>query len=105
MRKYPSYKDSGFEWIGEMPKHWEKKALKYFSDIVLGKMLTPQDKGGYSLRPYLRAKNILWERVDDSDINDMWFSEKELKQYRLMKDDLLVSEGGEVGRVRSICFE
>lgn len=98
MRKYPKYKDSGIEWIGEIPEHWDRKALKYFSTIVLGKMLTPQDKGGYIIKPYLRAKNIMWGKVDQSDINEMWFSENELRQFRLKKNDLLVSEGGEVGR-------
>lgn len=98
MRRYPVYKDSGIEWIDEIPEHWDKKALKFFSHIVLGKMLTPQDKGGYFLKPYLKAKNILWEKVDDTDISEMWFSENELSQYRLQKNDLLVSEGGEVGR-------
>lgn len=28
MRKYDSYKDSGVEWIGEIPSHWEVRKLK-----------------------------------------------------------------------------
>lgn len=33
-KKYSSYKDSGVEWIGEIPKHWEIKKLKYvFKEI------------------------------------------------------------------------
>jgi len=91
-------KDSGIEWLGEIPAHWEVKRLKYLSDVVLGKMLTPNDKGGYHLKPYLRAKNLTWLKVDAEDIKEMWFSEAELSQYRVVKDDLLVSEGGEVGR-------
>jgi len=91
-------KDSGIEWLGVIPEHWDVKKLKYFGEIVLGKMLTPQDKGNYYKKPYLRAQNILWEKVDPSDIKEMWFSEKELSQYRLKENDLLVSEGGEVGR-------
>lgn len=61
-------------------------------------MLTNDDKGNYFLKPYLRAQNILWETVDVSDIKEMWFSPNEIKIYRLSKNDLLVSEGGEVGR-------
>jgi len=97
-KQYPAYKDSGVEWIGKIPEHWDKKALKFFSRIVLGKMLAPQDKGGCFLKPYLKAKNILWEKVGDAEISEMWFSENELLQYRLQENDLLVSEGGEVGR-------
>lgn len=32
MKKYDSYKDSGVEWIGEVPEHWEVVPLKYLSD-------------------------------------------------------------------------
>ena len=78
MKPYPAYKPSGVEWIGEIPEHWEVKKLKHFSKIVLGKMLTPQDKGNFSKKPYLRAQNVLWEKVDATDIKEMWFSENEL---------------------------
>jgi type I restriction enzyme S subunit len=29
MRKYPEYKKSGFEWLGEIPQHWKLKRLKW----------------------------------------------------------------------------
>jgi type I restriction enzyme S subunit len=98
MKRYPEYKDSGIDWIGEIPINWSIKKLKFFSRIVLGKMLTNEDKGGYFYKPYLRAQNINWFNVNSEDIKKMWFSENELSQYRIKKDDLLVSEGGEVGR-------
>lgn len=98
MKKYDTYKDSGIEWIGEVPGHWEVKRLKAVAQIVLGKMLTNDDKGDFSLKPYLRAGNINWLNVNVDDIKEMWFSDKELEKYRLETDDLLVSEGGEVGR-------
>jgi len=91
-------KDSGIEWIGEIPEHWKVKPLKFIGEIVLGKMLTNEDKGGYFKKPYLRAQNIIWEKVSINDVKEMWFSEYELHKYRLKENDLLVSEGGEVGR-------
>ena len=33
MNKYPKYKPSGIEWIGEIPEHWRVKMLKYVADI------------------------------------------------------------------------
>ena len=33
MKEYPAYKDSGYEWIGEIPNHWRIGKLKYFSYI------------------------------------------------------------------------
>ena len=89
---------SGIDWIGDIPEVWEVKKLAYISDIVLGKMLTPNDKGAYWLKYYLRAKNLGWFKVNIEDVKEMWFSNSELNIYRLQKDDLLVSEGGEVGR-------
>jgi type I restriction enzyme S subunit len=91
-------KDSGIKWLGEIPAHWEVKRLKHIAKIILGKMLTNVDKGDYHYRPYLRAQNISWEKVNVKDVKNMWFSKGELQQYRLRKNDLLVSEGGEVGR-------
>ncbi len=30
---YPKYKDSGVQWLGEVPEHWEVKRLKYSATI------------------------------------------------------------------------
>ena len=32
---YPDYKDSGIEWLGEIPAHWEVKRLKSFADVQI----------------------------------------------------------------------
>jgi type I restriction enzyme S subunit len=50
------------------------------------------------LLPYLRAANIQWAGVDITDIKMMWFTERDRRQLRLMSGDLLISEGGDVGR-------
>lgn len=97
--KYDAYKDSGVEWLGEIPQNWEVKPLKYGAKIVLGKMLCPEDKGGYFLKPYLKSKNIQWLKVDISSVEKMWFSKKEMSLYQLQRGDLILSEGGEVGKV------
>ena len=36
-RAYESYKDSGVEWLGEIPEHWESLKVKYSADILRGK--------------------------------------------------------------------
>lgn len=36
MKKYDSYKDSGIEWIGEIPSHWKTRRLKFFAKIFNG---------------------------------------------------------------------
>lgn len=96
--KYSTYKYSGLEWLGSIPNHWEVKALKHGAAIVLGKMLCPENKGGYFLRPYLKSKNIQWLNAETSSVDEMWFSKEEMELYRLKKADLVLSEGGEVGK-------
>lgn len=36
MKRYPTYKDSRIDWIGDIPKHWVTNKLKFFSVIVNG---------------------------------------------------------------------
>ena len=92
------YRDSGVEWLGKIPKEWELKKLKYVAEIILGKMLQPNGSKDDVLKPYLRAQNIRWLTMDLSDVKEMWFSPRELNKFRISSGDLLVSEGGEVGR-------
>jgi type I restriction enzyme S subunit len=104
--RYESYKESGVEWLGDVPEHWRVAALERGFDVRLGKMLqsessSPEDE----LLPYLRAANIHWSGVNVSDIKQMWFSQKERGQLALLPDDLLISEGGDVGRSAFWCGE
>ncbi|EAJ1740622.1 restriction endonuclease subunit S [Campylobacter upsaliensis] len=91
-------KNSGIEYLGLIPHHWEVKKLKYVGKVVLGKMLCNEHQKGYSHCYYLKSKNLQWLNVEVSQIEKMWFSEYEKSLYRIKKDDLLVSEGGEVGK-------
>ncbi|EDP6911459.1 restriction endonuclease subunit S [Campylobacter upsaliensis] len=93
-----AYKPSGIEYLGLIPHHWEVKKLKYVGKVVLGKMLCNEHQKGYSHCYYLKSKNLQWLNVEVSQIEKMWFSEYEKSLYRIKKDDLLVSEGGEVGK-------
>ena len=98
-RKYAKYKESGIEWLGEVPKHWEVSLLKRRYQVALGKMLkSKQTSPNETEEFYLRAANIHWRGVDTTDVKRMWFTEEEKKKLKLCKGDLLVSEGGDVGR-------
>jgi type I restriction enzyme S subunit len=96
---YPSYRDSGIDWLRKIPAHWDVSSLKRHFDVRLGKMLqtdpkTPSDL----LLPYLRAANIHWGVPNFDDVKEMWFSDNEIEELRLEPGDLLISEGGDVGR-------
>lgn len=91
-------KPSGVEWLGDIPEHWEIRRLKNIADVVLGKMLQTVSSTDDHFKPYLRAANIQWYKSNLTDVASMWFSSAEMKQYRIARKDLLISEGGEVGR-------
>lgn len=97
-KDYNSYKDSQIEHIGEIPQHWSIKNLNHISKVVLGKMLCSEPKKNYYLKKYLKSKNIGWENVNIDEVDSMWFSKSEMDTYLLKENDLLVSEGGEVGK-------
>ncbi|QYB16312.1 restriction endonuclease subunit S [Schaalia turicensis] len=74
--------------------------LKNVASVTLGKMLQSQQKQPTDiLLPYARAASIGQSGVllEDS-ISEMWFSPDEVDALTLQKDDLLVVEGGDVGR-------
>ncbi|MEY3964868.1 MAG: hypothetical protein RL263_36 [Bacteroidota bacterium] len=66
MKKYDNYKDSGIEWIGEIPSNWEVKKLKFVSKIFNGDSLNEEEKERYSQEiensiPYVSTKDIdIW---------------------------------------------
>ncbi|WP_419622926.1 restriction endonuclease subunit S [Thiolapillus sp.] len=98
-KPYAEYKDSGVEWLGKVPAHWEVKPLKRGYSVKLGKMLQPVQQAPQDvLKPYLRASNIQPDGIYVSGVKEMWFSPLELGVLRLKYGDLLVSEGGDVGR-------
>ena len=92
-------KDTGVEWLGKIPKHWEFRQIKRDFQITLGKMLQSHQKDKKETEEYyLRSANIKWGNADLSDVRKMWFSPDEKERLKLEYDDLLVSEGGDVGR-------
>ena len=96
---YEKYKESGIAWLGRIPIHWQVSLLKRRYQVTLGKMLkSKQTAPDETEAPYLRAANIQWRGVDTSDVKRMWFTPEEKKKLQLCKGDLLVSEGGDVGR-------
>lgn len=91
-------KDSGVPWLGQIPAGWEVKPLYSRYSVQLGKMLNPDATKGPTPFPYLRNVNVQWDEVDIGQLNEMDFNAEERAKYRLMPGDLLVCEGGDVGR-------
>lgn len=85
--------------FSELPTAWPMRALKRDNDVTLGKMLqSSQSKDEETEEFYLRSANIQWGGVDVSDIKTMWLSVAEKRDLLLQPGDLLVNEGGDIGR-------
>ena len=80
-----------------MKQNWEYKKLGDVCVSELGKTLN-QSKDTGSLRPYLCAVNVQWDSLDFTTLKQARFEEDELERYSVQKNDLLVCEGGDVGR-------
>jgi type I restriction enzyme S subunit len=91
-------KDSGVEWIGEIPSHWVICKINYRYEILLGKMLDEKKIKGDHLGRYLRNTDVQWDKINNENLPQMDFSSEESERYQVRKGDLLVCEGGEIGR-------
>ena len=76
---------------------WRKVKLGECCESELGKTLDEGRNTGL-YRPYLCALNVLWGKIDRSTIKRMRIEDSELERYLVKKGDLLVCEGGEIGR-------
>jgi type I restriction enzyme, S subunit len=84
--------------VSALPLTWVEAQLGEMAETSLGKMLSSKAKLGLNARPYLRNKNVQWGRIDVDDLLEMDFDDDEWEFFRLRDGDLLVCEGGEVGR-------
>ncbi|MEZ5537962.1 MAG: restriction endonuclease subunit S [Thiolinea sp.] len=96
---YPEYRNSGVESLGQVPQHWEIISAKLCYEIQLGKMLqnNPASITDQEIT-YLKALHVTWSGVKTSDLPTMWASTGDLEKYAVNDGDMLVCEGGEVGR-------
>ena len=99
-------KDSGVEWIGEIPEHWEVKKIGYIANKI-GSGKTP--KGGSEIYinegvMLIRSQNVYDEclLLDDVAYIDNEIDE-EMSQTRLKENDLLLNiTGASIGRTNTV---
>jgi type I restriction enzyme, S subunit len=81
------------------PPNWQRSSVSKYCHVQLGKMLQSEPSGvDDELLPYLRAISISKSGVDLSHQFTMWIKPHEKDKFRLKRDDVLVSEGGDAGR-------
>ena len=94
MELKPGYKQTE---VGVIPEDWDVSTVGREFEIKLGKMFDAERNTGVP-KPYLGNKAIQWGRIDFNDLPTVPMTRADIESYRLREGDLLVCEGGEVGR-------
>lgn len=84
--------------MSELPAGWREVPLGEVAQTDLGKMLDRGKVRGGKQVPYLRNQNVQWGRFDLRDVSDFELLDDELDRFEVCAGDLLVCEGGEIGR-------
>jgi len=79
-------------------KGWEIKRMDEISDSRLGKMRDKKFITGNHLRKYIGNSNVQWFRFKLDNLEEMDFDERERALFGLKDGDLLICEGGDIGR-------
>jgi type I restriction enzyme S subunit len=91
---YPEMSDERFA----IPTHWKWVSLASVAEHQLGKMLHTAKMRG-TRRQYLRSVNVRPDgTIDLTDLNEMLIPDSEIEKYSVVRGDLFVNEGGDVGR-------
>ena len=99
MKPYPKYKDSGVEWIGEVPEGWEKSKIKFCTDFINGYAFKSDNYVTTEGIPLIRIGNI----KPEIDFNEAQKVPEEyaalFKTFVVKKNDILVAlTGATIGK-------
>ena len=102
MRRYESYKDSGVEWLGKVPSHWEILSIRRLSQVKRGASPRPIDNPKY----FDDDGEYAWVRISDVTASNMYLLETTQKlsnlgksySVPLMPGSLFLSIAGSVGK-------
>ena len=81
----------------EIPESWEWVRLGEIFQHNTGKALNSSNRSG-ELLTYITTSNLYWNRFEVDSLREMYFSEAEVEKCTAVKGDLLVCEGGDIGR-------
>lgn len=82
----------------ELPNSWCWTTLGNIFQHNTGKALNKSTKQEGELLPYITTSNVYWNRFELKDVRQMYFKEKEIEKCTVRKGDLLICEGGDIGR-------
>lgn len=98
-------KESGIEWIGEIPEEWRITQLRHCASVKAGITLGKVYDKNIELHelPYLRVANVQDGYVDLGDLAYLPISSEEIEKYKLHAGDVLMTEGGDRDKLGRGC--
>ena len=103
MKKYDNYKDSGVEWIGEIPEHWNINRLRNIADSIKTGSTPPSEE-----IQYFEPKDINWYGPGDFDDLILYDAKRKISNLSIKENKcrlfppnsiLLIGIGATVGKV------
>lgn len=102
MKKYEKYKDSGVEWLGEIPEHWEAVKIRRLTSVKRGASPRPIDDSIY----FDENGEYSWVRIRDVTASERYLEQTEVKlselgsskSVKLEPGNLFLSIAGSVGK-------
>jgi len=92
-------KDSGIEWIGEIPRTWKITKCKYISDFINGYAFDSKDLDVDFIYPAIRIGDIVNSEIDFVNCQGVK-NNKGLDNYKIVENDILLAmSGATVGKV------
>jgi type I restriction enzyme S subunit len=93
-------KDSGIEWLGEVPVHWDVMRLRHAATVqtglALGRKLPAVETTSV---PYLRVANVQDGYLSLDNVANVEATEQEVQRYQLQLGDVLMNEGGDYDKL------
>ncbi len=99
MKSYPKMKDSGMDWIGKIPEHWEVTSIKKLGDIITGNTPPTENESNF-------GEDFPW--VNPEDLNSNMYIEKTNKKLskegftlarKVPAKSVMVSCIGNIGKI------
>ncbi|MDD2758722.1 MAG: restriction endonuclease subunit S [Methylomonas sp.] len=92
-------KETGSDWMPEIPGHWKLVNLKRVSKIQTGFTLGKQYDEQVIERPYLRVANVQDGHLSLSDVTTIEVPEYVASRVELRAGDVLMTEGGDLDKL------
>ncbi len=96
MKPYPKYKDSGIEWLGEVPKRWEIKKLKFNASVRFSNVNKKTEEGELPIR-LCNYIDVYYNEViiPELDFMEASATPEEMRKFQLRIGDVLVTKDSE----------